>query len=51
VVCDNYATHKHPAIQAWLAKNPRVTMHYTPTSGSWLNLVVRHEAALGSGAD
>jgi transposase len=39
VVCDNYATHKHPAIQAWLAKNPRVTMHFTPTSGSWLNLV------------
>jgi transposase len=39
VVCDNYATHKHPAIQAWLAKNPRVTLHFTPTSGSWLNLV------------
>jgi DNA-binding CsgD family transcriptional regulator len=39
VVCDNYATHKHPAIQAWLAKNPRVIMHFTPTSGSWLNLV------------
>src|SRR3954468_2884389 len=39
VVCDNYATHKHPAVQAWLAKNPRVTMHFTPTSGSWLNLV------------
>jgi len=39
VVADNYATHKHPAVQAWLAKNPRVTMHFTPTSGSWLNLV------------
>ena len=39
VVCDNYATHKHPAVRAWLAKNPRVTMHFTPTSGSWLNLV------------
>jgi transposase len=39
IVCDNYATHKHPAIQAWLGKNPRVTMHFTPTSGSWLNLV------------
>jgi transposase len=39
VVADNYATHKHPAVNAWLAKNPRVTMHFTPTSGSWLNLV------------
>jgi transposase len=39
VVCDNYATHKHPAVQAWLARNPRVTLHFTPTSGSWLNLV------------
>jgi transposase len=39
VVADNYATHKHPAVTAWLAKNPRVTMHFTPTSGSWLNLV------------
>jgi transposase len=39
VVCDNYATHKHPAVQTWLAKNPRVTLHFTPTSGSWLNLV------------
>ncbi len=39
MVCDNYATHKHPAVKAWLAKNPRVTMHFTPTSGSWLNLV------------
>jgi transposase len=39
VVCDNYATHKHPAVQAWLTKNPRVTLHFTPTSGSWLNLV------------
>ena len=39
VVCDNYATHKHPTVKAWLAKNPRVTMHFTPTSCSWLNLV------------
>jgi len=39
VVADNYATHKHPKVQAWLAKNPRVSMHFTPTSGSWLNLV------------
>jgi transposase len=39
VVCDNYATHKHPTVTAWLAKNPRITLHFTPTSGSWLNLV------------
>jgi len=39
IVCDNYATHKHPNVQAWLAKNPRVTLHFTPTSGSWLNMV------------
>ncbi len=39
VVADNYANHKHPAVKAWLAKNPRITMHFTPTSGSWLNLV------------
>ena len=38
VVADNYATHKHPAVNAWLARH-RVTMHFTPTSGSWLNLV------------
>ena len=36
---DNYHTHKHAEIQAWLAKNPRITLHFTPTSGSWLNLV------------
>src|SRR4051794_34158411 len=39
VVCDNYATHKHPAVKAWLARNPRITLHFTPTSGSWLNMV------------
>jgi transposase len=39
VVCDNYATHKHPAVNAWLAKHPRVHLHFTPTSCSWLNLV------------
>ena len=38
-VVDNYATHKHPTVQAWLARNPRITMHFTPTSGSWLNMV------------
>ncbi len=39
IVVDNYATHKHPAVQAWLARNPRITLHFTPTSGSWLNMV------------
>ncbi len=39
LVVDNYATHKHPAVRAWLARNPRITLHFTPTSGSWLNLV------------
>jgi transposase len=39
IVCDNYATHKHPAVRAWLEKNKRITLHFTPTSGSWLNMV------------
>jgi transposase len=39
LVVDNYATHKHPAVRAWLARDPRITLHFTPTSGSWLNLV------------
>ena len=39
IVCDNYATHNHPAVRAWLAENPRITMHFTPTCGSWLNMV------------
>ncbi len=41
LVCDNYATHKHPDVKAWLAKHPRFHMHFTPTSSSWLNLVER----------
>jgi transposase len=39
IVVDNYHTHKHDDINQWLAKHPRVTLHFTPTSGSWLNLV------------
>ena len=39
VVCDNYHTHKHADITTWLDKNPCVTQHFTPTSGSWLNMV------------
>lgn len=41
LICDNYATHKHPAVQQWLAKHPRFNMHFTPTSASWLNMVER----------
>ena len=41
LIADNYATHKHPAVQAWLAKHPRFNMHFTPTSASWLNMVER----------
>jgi transposase len=39
LVMDNYATHKHPAVRAWLEHHPRITVHFTPTSGSWLNMV------------
>ena len=39
VILDNYATHKHPKVRAWLARHPRWTFHFTPTSGSWLNAV------------
>jgi transposase len=41
VILDNYATHKHPNVRAWLKKNPRVQFHFVPTSSSWLNLVER----------
>jgi transposase len=39
VVCDNYATHKHPKVREWLTANPRITLHFTPTGCSWLNMV------------
>jgi len=39
IVCDNYGSHKHPKVRAWLERNPRIQLHFTPTSGSWLNLV------------
>ena len=41
LILDNYATHKHPKVLAWLAKRPRFQLHFTPTSASWLNLVER----------
>lgn len=38
---DNYATHKHPKVRAWLAQRSRYHVHYTPTYSSWLNQVER----------
>ena len=41
LVMDNYGTHKVKKVRHWLARHPRYHVHYTPTSGSWLNLVER----------
>jgi transposase len=41
LIVDNYGTHTHDDVKAWLAKHPRFHMHFTPTSSSWLNLVER----------
>ena len=41
LVCDNYATHKTPAINDWLAAHPRFHPHFTPTGSSWINQVER----------
>jgi transposase len=41
LIVDNYATHKHPDVKAWLEKHPRFHVHFTPTSASWMNLVER----------
>jgi transposase len=46
LVLDNYATHKTPRIKEWLIRHPRFHLHFTPTSGSWLNLVERWFAEL-----
>ena len=46
LVCDNYGTHKSPAIKSWLAAHPRFHMHFTPTYSSWLNQVERWFAYL-----
>src|SRR3954453_8158753 len=46
LVMDNYATHKAPAVKAWLLKRPRWHVHFTPTSASWLNQVERFFALL-----
>jgi transposase len=41
LIVDNYATHKHPAVQRWLKRHTRLHIHFTPTSASWLNMVER----------
>jgi hypothetical protein len=41
LIIDNYATHKHPKVRAWLERHPRFVLHFTPTSSSWLNLIER----------
>jgi transposase len=41
LILDNYGTHNHPNVKAWLAKHPRFHLHFTPTSSSWLNLAER----------
>jgi transposase len=46
VILDNYGSHKHPKVIAWLARHPRWTFHFTPTSGSWLNAVETFFSAL-----
>ncbi len=46
VVLDNYATHKHPKVRAWLERHPRWTFHFTPTSASWMNAVEGFFSAL-----
>lgn len=41
IICDNYATHKHPTVQRWLGRHKRFHVHFTPTSASWLNMIER----------
>ena len=41
LIVDNYATHKHAKVKAWLKRHPRFHIHFTPTSASWINLVER----------
>lgn len=48
LVLDNYGTHKHPRVQAWLKRHPRFVPHFVPTSSSWLNLIERWFAELTS---
>ena len=45
-IADNYATHKHPKVRAWLERHPRWVFHFTPTSASWINAVEGFFSAL-----
>jgi transposase len=49
VILDNYGSHKHPKVRAWLGRHPRFVFHYTPTSASWLNAVEGFFAKLSKG--
>jgi transposase len=46
LILDNYSTHKHPTVKAWLTEHPRFHFHFTPTGASWLNLVERFFAEI-----
>jgi len=46
LICDNYGTHKTPAVKTWLTAHPRFQMHFTPTYSSWLNQVERFFASV-----
>jgi hypothetical protein len=50
LVVDNYATHKHPKIKAWLKRHPRFHLPFTPTSASWINQVERFFGLITSDA-
>ncbi len=47
LVMDNYGTHKVAKVRGWLKRHPRYVIHFTPTSGSWLNLVERLHCSWG----
>ena len=46
LILDNYSTHKHPTVKAWMIEHPRFHFHFTPTGASWLNLVERFFAEI-----
>ena len=50
LVVDNYATHRHAKVKAWLARRPRYHLHFTPTYASWLNQVERWFSLISQGA-
>jgi len=50
LIVDNYATHKHQKVKAWLGKHPRFHLHFTPTGSSWMNLVERFFADITNDA-